>query len=69
MIFDVELHCDKWNDCKTKWCNGDGGFWCKEDCKTGVKLPKKKKVEKVLSNVDSVYILYADGTWRKKEKK
>ena len=33
MIFDVELHCDKWMDCKTKWCNCDGGFWCKEDCK------------------------------------
>ena len=33
MIFDVELNCDKWKDCKTKWCNGDGGFWCKEDCK------------------------------------
>ena len=33
MIFDVELHCDKWKDCKTKWCNGDGGFWCNEDCK------------------------------------
>ena len=67
MIFDVELHCDKWMDCKTKWCNGDGGFWCKEDCKPIT--PKKKKVEKVLSNSDLVYILYADGTWRKKEKK
>lgn len=27
------------------------------------------KVKKVLSNSDSVYILYADGTWVKKEKK
>ena len=69
MIFDVELHCDKWMDCKTKWCNGDGGFWCKEDCKAGIKLPKRKKVEKILSNGDVVYVLYADGTWRKKEKK
>ena len=67
MIFDVELHCDKWMDCKTKWCNWDGGFWCKEDCKP--KTPKKKKVEKVLSNSDVVYVLYADGTWMKKEKK
>ena len=33
MLFDVELHCDKWKGCKTKWCNGDGGFWCNEDCK------------------------------------
>ena len=32
-MFDVELHCDKWKGCKTKWCNNDGGFWCKEDCK------------------------------------
>ena len=54
-------------DCKTKWCNGDGGFWCKEDCKPITQ--KKKKVEKILSNGDSVYILYADGTWMKKEKK
>ena len=45
MIFDIELHCDKWMDCKTKWCNGDGGFWCKEDCKPITQ--KKKKVEKV----------------------
>lgn len=50
MIFDVELHCDKWMDCKPI-------------------TPKKKKVEKVLSNSDMVYILYADGTWMKKEKK
>ena len=68
MIFDVELHCDKWKDCKTKWCNCNGGFWCKEDCKPITPKKKKKKVEKVLSNVDLVYILYADGTWRKKEK-
>ena len=67
MIFDVELHCDKWMDCKTKWCNGDGGFWCNKDCKPIT--PKKKKVEKVLSNSDVVYILYADGTWRKVQKK
>ena len=33
MIFDVELHCDKWKNCNTKWCNNDGGFWCKEECK------------------------------------
>ena len=51
MIFDVELNCDKWKDCKTKWCNGDGGFWCKEDCKPIT--PKKNKVEKVLSNSDA----------------
>lgn len=38
----------------------------KEDCEAGIKLPKKKKAEKVLSNSDVVYILYADGTWRKK---
>ena len=69
MIFDVERHCDKWKDCKTKWCNGDGGFWCNEDCKPITPKKKKKKVEKVLSNVDTVYILYADGTWMKKEKK
>ena len=71
MIFDVELHCDKWMDCKTKWCNGDGGFWCNEDCKLLQVRPitRKRKVEKVLSNVDLVYILYADGTWMKKEKK
>ena len=67
MIFDVELHCDKWMSCKTKWCNGDGGFWGNENCKPIT--PKKKKVEKVLSNSDVVYVLYADGTWMKKEKK
>ena len=52
MIFDIELHCDKWMDCKTKWCNGDGGFWCKEDCKLlQVNSPSnRKKVEKILSN-------------------
>ena len=61
MLFDVELRCDKWKDCKTKWCDGDGGFWCKEDC--------AKQVEKVMSTGGVVYILYADGTWRKKEKK
>ena len=67
MIFDVELHCDKWKDCKTKWCNGDGGFWCKEDCKLLQVRPitRKHKVEKILSNSDAVYVLYADGTWRK----
>ena len=71
MLFDVELHCDKWKNCKTKWCNNDGGFWCKEDCKLlQVNSPSnRKKVEKILSNGDAVYILYADGTWRKKEKK
>ena len=71
MIFDVELDCDKWKDCKTKWCNGDGGFWCNENCKLlQVNSPSnRKKVEKILSNGDVVYILYADGTWMKKEKK
>ena len=67
MIFDVELYCDKWMDCKTKWCNCDGGFWCKEDCKPIT--PKKKKVKTILSTGDAVYVLYADGIWRKKEKK
>ena len=71
MIFDVELHCDKWMDCKTKWCNCDGGFWCKEDCKLlQVNSPSnRKKVKTILSTGDAVYVLYADGTWRKKEKK
>lgn len=52
MIFDVELHCDKWKGCKTKWCNNDGGFWCKEDCKLLQVRPitRKRKVEKILSN-------------------
>lgn len=68
MIFDVELHCDKWNDCKTKWCNSDGGFWCNEDCRLVTLQPKVKKTEKIFSNGDVVYVLYADGTWRKKEK-
>ena len=68
MLFDVELHCDKWKGCKTKWCNGDGGFWCNEDCKLLQVRPitRKRKVEKILSNSDAVYVLYADGTWRKK---
>lgn len=69
MIFDVELHCDKWKDCRTKWCNGDGGFWCNEDCRLVILQPKVKKTEKIFSNGDVVYVLYADGTWRKKEKK
>ena len=68
MIFDVELHCDKWKDCKTKWCNGDGGFWCKEDCKL-LQFNDAKQVERVLSTGGVVYILYTDGTWMKKEKK
>ena len=67
MLFDVELHCDKWKGCKTKWCNNDGGFWCKEECKS-LRLNYAKQVEKVLSNNVAVYVLYADGTWRKKEK-
>ena len=29
-------------------------------------ITPKRKVEKILSNSDAVYILYADGTWRKK---
>lgn len=62
MLFDVELRCDKWKDCKTKWRNGDGGFWCNEDCKTRIGLPKRKKAEKIFSNSDAVYVLYADGT-------
>ena len=66
MIFDVELNCDKWKDCKTKWCNGDGGFWCNKECKP---ITLKRNVEKVLSKSDTVYILYADGTWRKVQKK
>ena len=59
MIFDVELHCDKWMDCKTKWCNGDGGFWCNEDCKLlQVNSPSnRKKVEKILSNSDTASLL------------
>ena len=28
----------------------------------------ERKVEKISSNSDAVYVLYADGTWRKKEK-
>lgn len=67
MIFDVELHCDKWKGCKTKWCNNDGGFWCKEDCKL-LQVNDAKQVKKVLLTGGVVYILYADGTWRKKEK-
>ena len=31
-------------------------------------ITRKRKVEKVLSNNVAVYVLYADGTWRKKEK-
>ena len=60
MLFDVELHCDKWKGCKTKWCNGDGGFWCNEDCKLLQVRPitRKRKVEKILSNSDAVYVLY-----------
>lgn len=71
MTFDVELNCDKWKDCRTKWCNDDGGFWCNENCKLlQVNSPSnRKKVEKILSNGDAVCVLYADGTWRKKEKK
>ena len=59
MLFDVELHCDKWKGCKTKWCNGDGGFWCKEDCKLLQVRPitRKRKVEKILSNSDTASLL------------
>ena len=59
MIFDVELHCDKWKNCKTKWCNNDGGFWCKEDCKLLQVRPitRKRKVEKILSNSDTASLL------------
>ena len=60
MIFDVERHCDKWKGCKTKWCNCDGGFWCKEDCKI-LRFNDAKQVEKVLSTGGVVYILYANG--------
>ena len=67
MLFDVELHCNKWKNCKTKWCNGDGGFWCNEDCKL-LQVNDAKQVKKVLPTGGVVYILYADGTWRKKEK-
>ena len=71
MIFDVELNCDKWKDCKTKWCNGDGGFWCNENCKLlQVNSPSnRKKVEKILSNSVSVCILYADGPRWKPQKR
>ena len=66
MIFDVELHCKDWKMCSCRWSNLDGGFWCNEDCK-----PKKpaNAVEKVLSVNGTVYILYANGTWRKKKKR
>ena len=59
MLFDVELHCDKWKNCKTKWCNNDGGFWCKEDCKLLQVRPitRKRKVEKILSNSDTASLL------------
>ena len=59
MLFDVELHCDKWKNCKTKWCNNDGGFWCKEDCKLLQIRPitRKRKVEKILSNSDTASLL------------
>lgn len=67
MIFDVELHCDRWKDCKTKLCNCDGGFYCNEDCKL-LQFNDAKQVEKVLSTGGVVYVLYANGTWRKKEK-
>lgn len=65
MIFDVELHCDKWKECSCRWSNSDGGLWCNEECK-----PKKpvNAVEKVLSVNGTVYILYVNGTWRKKVK-
>lgn len=64
MIFDVELHYNKWNNCENKWCNYDGGYWCMEDCK-----PKPPDaVAKILSTGDAVYILYANGSWRKKER-
>lgn len=65
MIFDVELHCDKRKECSCRWSNLDGGFWCNEECK-----PKKpvNAVEKVLSTGEAVYILYANGMWRKKVK-
>ena len=58
-MFDVELHCDKWKGCKTKWCNGDGGFWCKEGCKLLQVRPitRKRKVEKILSNSDTASLL------------
>ena len=70
MIFDVELHCDKWMDCKTKWCNGDGGFWCNEKCKLKKKKKKweGKKGEKILSHGEEVDVLYAVGFWKKKKK-
>ena len=59
MLFDVELHCDKWKNCKTKWCNNDGGFWCNEDCKLLQVRPitRKRKVEKILSNSDTASLL------------
>ena len=59
MLFDVELHCDKWKGCKTKWCNNDDGFWCKEYCKLLQVRPitRKRKVEKILSNSDTASLL------------
>ena len=56
-------------ECKNEdvWYTCYGGFWCKEDCKL-LQLNDAKQVEKVLSTGGVVYILYADGTWRKNEK-
>lgn len=65
MILDVEPHCDRWKDCDRKWMNGDGGYWCNEECK--IKVPRKT-VEKVLTTSDAVYVLYANGMWVKREK-
>ena len=31
-------------------------------------ITRKRKAEKILSSSDAVYVLYADGTWRKNEK-
>ena len=71
---EVLYTCYQCGKCGRVFENGfmvdDGGFWCKEDCKLLQVRPitRKRKVEKILSNSDAVYALYADGTWRKKDK-
>lgn len=42
-----------WNACNKYWCNT---------------IERQPQVKKVLSTGGVVYILYADGTWRKNEK-
>ena len=66
MIFDVELHCDKWKECSCRWSNLDGGFWCNEE---GKREKSGTAVERVLATDEAVYILYGNGMWRRKEKR